>query len=284
MSEPQVSVVIPVFARHDQVLTAVRSALSQTDVELEVVVVDDGSTPPIDLSTIEDRRLRLLRHEENLGPAVARNTGLAAARGSYIAFLDSDDTWLPEKLSAQLLAAATGTSFAVVTTGWYNQYNGTVRTDALIPHPAIGIDAFASGTWFAAGSTSLIPRTAFDIIGVQDANLVRLEDYDWFIRFAAAGGELVVVPTPLAIISWRRHDDWPEIDAACRRLAHKYLRRDSGLGSATKRRIRALLLLSRASRRWYARRRTAALALLLGSWLLRPRGHWLLVRPARQRR
>jgi len=103
---PFVSVIIPAHNREAYIATAVHSALAQTVPDLEVIVVDDGSTDrtPDILAGIDDPRLRVIRHETNYGIPAGRNTGLEAARGRYIAWLDSDDKARPRRLAAQLAA------------------------------------------------------------------------------------------------------------------------------------------------------------------------------------
>jgi glycosyltransferase involved in cell wall biosynthesis len=99
-----VSVVIPFFNRTALLTRALKSVIDQTHENLEIIVVDDGSTEDAskNLSTIQDERIRLLRHDRNRGVSAARNTGIKAARGEYISFLDSDDEWLPAKTEKQL--------------------------------------------------------------------------------------------------------------------------------------------------------------------------------------
>ncbi|MFP8953665.1 glycosyltransferase family 2 protein [Natrialbaceae archaeon A-arb3/5] len=101
---PHVSVVIPTYNRAETLARAIDSALEQTVDDLEVVVVDDGSTDdtPSVLATYDDPRVRPVVHATNRGANVARNTGIEHARGEYIAFLDSDDEWRPAKLERQL--------------------------------------------------------------------------------------------------------------------------------------------------------------------------------------
>ena len=96
MSSPAVTVVIPLYQKGGSVLAAVRSVLSQRFADLELLVVDDGSTDegPALVAQVSDPRLRLLR-QPNEGPGAARNRGLAGARGALIAFLDADDVWDP---------------------------------------------------------------------------------------------------------------------------------------------------------------------------------------------
>src|SRR4051794_9306561 len=102
---PGVTVVIPTFNRW-RVLSAraLPSALAQEDVDLEVVVVVDGSTDETasGLESLEDERVRVVRHARPLGLHRARNAGIAAARGEWVAFLDDDDVWAPWKLRTQL--------------------------------------------------------------------------------------------------------------------------------------------------------------------------------------
>src|SRR5919109_858912 len=98
---PDVTVVIPTKDRWDLLSTAaLPSALGQEDVDLEVVVVDDGSTDetPDHVVGLRDPRLRIVRHDRSLGVAQARNAGIRAANSDWIAFLDDDDVWAPRKL------------------------------------------------------------------------------------------------------------------------------------------------------------------------------------------
>jgi glycosyltransferase involved in cell wall biosynthesis len=106
---PLVSVVIPSFNRSERLPHTVQSVLDQTCQDFEIVVVDDGSTDdtPRVLANLalQDRRVRHHRHGSNRGAQAARNTGITIARGSWIAFLDSDDRWLPLSLELRLRAA-----------------------------------------------------------------------------------------------------------------------------------------------------------------------------------
>ncbi len=98
----QVSVVIPTYNRAQYVTKAIESVLAQTYTDYEIIIVDDGSTDdtPVVLRAYADR-IRVV-HQENAGPSAARNAGIQAARGRWVAFLDSDDEWRPGKLAVQM--------------------------------------------------------------------------------------------------------------------------------------------------------------------------------------
>jgi succinoglycan biosynthesis protein ExoO len=105
----KVSVIVPAYNAEDFLERAVRSALDQTEWDLEVIVVDDGSVDATsDVArqvAVEDRRVRVLKNAENCGVSVSRNRAIAVASGEWIALLDADDTWLPRRLETLLLAS-----------------------------------------------------------------------------------------------------------------------------------------------------------------------------------
>ena len=101
---PQVSVILPTYNRTRTLGDAMASVLGQSFADLELIVVDDGSTEDVEaiVLRLDDGRVRYIRKEFNEGAAAARNTGIALARGALIAFQDSDDLWLPGKLAQQV--------------------------------------------------------------------------------------------------------------------------------------------------------------------------------------
>lgn len=126
MKTPLLSVVIPTWNRAQLVRDAINSALNQREGEVEVIVVDDGSTDAtIDLLEKEfGPRIRLLRLQPRRGPGAARNAGAKIARGELVAFLDSDDIWLPGKLDAELEVFARFTDAEVAVSDSQNFFEG----------------------------------------------------------------------------------------------------------------------------------------------------------------
>ncbi len=110
MNNPLVSVIIPAYNSEKYISKAIDSALSQ-DVPLEIIVVDDCSTDSLSelmKSYVSDARVCFLQNEKNLGAAESRNIGVSLAKGEYVAFLDADDYWMPDKLQKQLSVIENG--------------------------------------------------------------------------------------------------------------------------------------------------------------------------------
>lgn len=185
---PEVSVVIPTRSRwHLLSAAALPSALWQEQVAHEVIVVDDGSTDetPRCLAELEDDRVRVLRHERSLGLSQARNTGIAAARGEWISFLDDDDLWAPRKLSIQLDAArAANASFAYAASVELDQH-GRVTGEHQPPDPATLAAELRKRYPIPAGCSNVVVRTELvRRLGGFDLNLWHLQDWDLWIRLA----------------------------------------------------------------------------------------------------
>jgi glycosyltransferase involved in cell wall biosynthesis len=98
---PLVSVIIPTHNRPNLLQTALTSVLQQSYAQLEIIVIDDGSEPPVHLSA-PDARIKLIRQETSIGAAAARNLGMRHAQGQFFAFLDDDDEYFPHKLALQV--------------------------------------------------------------------------------------------------------------------------------------------------------------------------------------
>jgi hypothetical protein len=187
---PDVSVVIPTRSRSGMLAQALRSVLSQRDVDFEVIVVDDGSTDDTAamVTAMPDRRVHLIRQETAEGVSAARNRGSAAAAGRWVAFLDDDDLWAPDKLVRQLEAAtAAGRRWV---------YAGDVNVDSDLrvlnggPPPAPD-EVVASLERYNAvpsgASNVVVRRDLLAAVGPFDPQLKTSEDWDMWIRLARRG-------------------------------------------------------------------------------------------------
>lgn len=179
LESPRISVVIPAYNAAAIVGRAIESALAQTAPPLEVIVIDDGSTDnTADVAAAYEPRIRLLR-QENAGPAAARNHGAKVSTGDWIALLDADDSWLPQKLSRQA-AFTHDPNVGLV---------HCVREDRadLVPEE-INFDELWQRNHIA-NSSVIVRKTAFDQVGGfdEDRALISLEDYNLWLRLAAKG-------------------------------------------------------------------------------------------------
>ena len=268
---PRVSVIIPSYRRPDATRAAVLSVLAQSVAVHEVIVVDDASDPPLALDTLTalDPRLRPIALPKNLGAAGARQVGVDAATGDVIAFLDSDDTWLPGKLAAQLPLLAPMTAVA---TGWRERHGGALLR-ARLPVPSRRASDFFAGCWFCPGSTVILLRETFDRIGPLDSRMRRLEDLDWFARFGLAGGSLVVAPVAGAVIAMGARAQVAPVEEAAALIRAKYERTNGKRpeGAAYRRHLQAYLDVERARAALNEKQRLRAAGLLAASFCRVPR-------------
>lgn len=217
-----VSVVVPSRGRAEAVGRAVASALLQADVALEVIVVLDGPDPASEalLAGCPDQRLRVVVLPASVGGAQARNIGVDAARGEWIALLDDDDVWLPGKLQRQLAAAGAQARCIVAC----RVIARSPRGDAVWPRrlPAVG-EALGDylfdrrepflGESLLQSTMLLAPRALFREVPFQ-AGLPRHQDWDWVLRATRAGAGVPVVFVPEALAIWHVEDARPTLSGS----------------------------------------------------------------------
>lgn len=183
---PKVSVIILTRNRAHLVQRAIESALAQTFQDFEIIVVDDASeddTAAVVMG-ISDPRVHYRKNQSNLGEARSRNAGIACARGEYIAFLDDDDTWLPEKLAAQVsLLDTLPAKVGAVYTSYIRVDVATGATGATVRAEKRGnlSSELCEQNWVGL-STILVRRECFDKVGGFDEELGFGTDYDMWIR------------------------------------------------------------------------------------------------------
>ena len=187
-TKPSVSVIIPTYNRAHLLGQAIQSVLDQTYQNFEIIVVDDGSANNTEeiVKVFNDPRICYIRHEKNRGGSAARNTGIKAARGEYIAFLDSDDEWLPEKLEKQLKvfkdqdlrAGVVYTRFIVI------NENGDFKITHFLLHQGYILKELLISNCVGTTSTVMVKRECFEKVGGFDENLPSCQDWDMWIRIA----------------------------------------------------------------------------------------------------
>jgi glycosyltransferase involved in cell wall biosynthesis len=219
----EVSVIIPTYNRAERINRAISSVLQQTFEDLEIIVVDDGSTENIRgvIENFHSQKIVYMRHENNLGVSAARNTGMRAAKGKYIAWLDSDDEWLPSKLERQVTAMDKARdNVGLCCTGYYLSKGKVFRK--IIP--------FYSGSWLRSlllrcdlpGPIIFFKKSVLDAVGYLDESLLRYEDWDWLIR-CAKHYDFLVVEEPLMVFM-PSSDASPEIvERSALRFIEKHL-------------------------------------------------------------
>ncbi|MCL6557363.1 MAG: glycosyltransferase [Firmicutes bacterium] len=185
---PTVSVIIPTYNRAHLIGRAIRSVLEQTYQDFEIIVVDDGSSDNTEevVKSFNDPRIRYIRHEQNRGGSAARNTGIRAARGEYIAFLDSDDEWLPEKLERQVqtlinLDEATG----LIYTGLrFVGHNGAIIREQQPRFKGYLLENLLRRNVIGTTSSVMVRRSCIQRVGLFDEVLPSRQDLDLWVRIA----------------------------------------------------------------------------------------------------
>ena len=186
MTEPLISVIIPTYNRAPLLLEAVDSVLRQTFQGYELILIDDGSNDRT-REALEAHGDRLIYYyQDNQGVSAARNQGLRLARGHFIAFLDSDDLWLPDKLAVQLEFFSLHREALVCQTEELWLRNGR-RVNPCKKHRKYSGDVFAPSLDLCLISPSavMIRREVFAAVGEFDESLPACEDYDLWLRIAA---------------------------------------------------------------------------------------------------
>ena len=181
-----VSVIIPTFNRAQKVVRAVSSILHQTFTDFEIIVIDDGSTDGTTeaLARYNDR-ITLISHSSNRGVSAARNNGIRNSNAPLIAFLDSDDYWLPEKLAAQVdFFAARPEALACQTEEVWIRRGHRVNPGKKHLKPSGSIFQPSLKLCLVSPSAVMLKRALIEEVGLFDEGLPACEDYDLWLRIA----------------------------------------------------------------------------------------------------
>ncbi len=209
MEQPLVSIIIPSYNAARYVADAVESALAQTYGNKEVIVIDDGSTDntkEVLAPYIQSGKVKYII-QANKGLSGARNTAIREAKGSYIALLDADDFFLPEKMEKQIEHLESHPECDISYCDLYHFYedepNHLLKLqykyysgDKVLPHLIQGN--------FIAPLAVVLRRSAFDRFGYFDETMRRSEDLEFWIRVASAGGVICFLPEILGKLRMRK--------------------------------------------------------------------------------
>ena len=225
---PMFSIVVPTYGRPEYLGECLASILQQTVEDFEVIVVDDASPEPVELP-VEDARVRLLRRDTNGGPAAARNTGMAAATGTYLGFCDDDDLCAPQRLQL----AAEGLERAPVAC-CFNRY-----LDMPAGRP-VAVEGDVADTILDDMAPHL-GRTALrsELAPPFDERFDAAEDIEWWLRLAKTDGVTVTTVRRIGYLVRRHEGERTRTGLASRVRSRELLLREHADYFATHRRARA---------------------------------------------
>lgn len=201
--DPLVSVILPTYNRANLIKRAINSVLNQTYKNLELIIIDDGSTDETEdiIKGMKDKRIRYFKYVQNRGVSYARNKGILLAKGSLIAFQDSDDIWLKDKLERQIqIMINTTPDVGVVYTGFWQIYDANriyIPSKEIKSREGYILKNLINGN-FVGTPTMLVKRDCFNRVGLFDESLPRLNDWELCIRLAQHY-KFLLIDEPLVI-------------------------------------------------------------------------------------
>jgi glycosyltransferase involved in cell wall biosynthesis len=246
-----VTAIVPTFNYGRFIGRAVESVLAQTHPSMQCVVVDDGSNDETRTVLASFGTRIEVVHQDHHGVSAARNAALARARGSFVALLDADDRWHPRKIEVQLAFMKQKVHLGCSGCGLEHIAPGRPvdrtpgKRNAFDPRETLRLVALRKFWVTGSGSGAMIRRTVLDKVGVFDESLEAAEDWDLWLRIAAAS---TIDNVPEVLVSIHRHGTGMFRNAALMernqwRVYHKAIAAwPDVIGSTDRRRIRALIL------------------------------------------
>ena len=204
---PRISVVVPTYNCAPHIAACVSSVLNQTVSNLELIVVDDGSTDTTthELARFRDPRLLVVRNPTNQGVSRATNAGVARARGQYLAALAADDLWLPAKLELQAAQLDSNQDFDASYT-WIQHIDAQGNRLPTIERNDLGSDPVSTlltSKQIKLACTLVVRRSALTRTALLDPRLRTNEDWEYLLRLALAGVRFAGVREPLTLVRQR---------------------------------------------------------------------------------
>jgi glycosyltransferase involved in cell wall biosynthesis len=212
MNKSLISCIVPVFNGENYLAEALESILAQTYRPIEVIVVDDGSTDgTADVAARYGDRIRYVR-QNNGGPPTARNLGLSMATGEFVAFLDSDDLWHPEKLERQMACFETRPELDLCVTHLQRFWIPQLEQE----QKRFQDHRYAEVLPGYVTQTLLARRTLFDSVGCFDTSRRVGDPMDWFLRAGEMGAVMELLPDLLVYL--RMHEKNLSVELHTRRM------------------------------------------------------------------
>ena len=218
---PRLSIIIPAYHRAHCIARALESIRLQGVEDFEIVLGDDASSD----GTLDAVRrffpdAKVARLTVNSGAAAARNAALRLATGEFLAFLDSDDEWLPKKIEAQIAFLGQNPDVAVCATSHIFCRRDGLRRHVTVENPESWREVLLETQLFHGASTPVVRREVLDSVGLQDDSLRVLEDWDWMLRIAQRH-RIYVLPERLAVI----HENGPSKPDCTRQSMERFLKK-----------------------------------------------------------
>ena len=219
-----VSAIITTYKRPPEIVErAAKSVLSQSYKDIELIIVDDSPdtyelrNAVCDMALTFGKNVRYIQHEKNMGACAARNTGLSVARGEYVAFLDDDDEWLPEKIEKQLNVIKQNEDVALVYCGRYTYHalENVEEQEKVSFYRGKVFDKLILNNFIGSTSFPLIRKTVIKELGGFDVNMPAAQDFEMWLRIAK-NYEIDYVKEPL--VRYYVHDG-EQITKNCRSKA-----------------------------------------------------------------
>ncbi len=204
MESPKVSVIIPCYQPSDFLIRALRSVEAQTYPNIEVIIIDDGSSSPVAVDPSQYSFSIILQRQRNSGLSAARNAGIRLATGDYMKFLDADDELLPHCIEEQTRNCAPDKQ-SINVIGWTNQYEDTGTTHDIIPAFADPVDALLMVNIAAIHAYLFSSRMIKAGHGFDESLHEGCEDYDFVFRLAHAGATFSSLHQ-VGVVYYRRPD------------------------------------------------------------------------------
>ncbi len=226
--QPKVSVIIPTYNRVASLTAAVKSVMSQTFQDFELIIVDDASNDStkdyLEKLAASDSRIKTISNVVSLGGSQSRNEGIYASHGEWLAFLDDDDLWLPEKIAKQLNALAAVPDSVACSANYRVNYPFAMKKIINTPH-AVTMAALLKANILGGASVCMCRADILKAMGGFDGKLKSAQDWDVWVRLREVG---VIISVPEVLVEYFVHfkvrisNDMRAKYAGARRFYFKY--------------------------------------------------------------